>query len=214
MIFQSICGWPSKAHLFNFMHQWDDTSCFVQCDSLLHCITQHADATRHAKLTWSSNPGNLRQQDPPLQLALFDKPHYSPLSLLFFFCTNDENGALWKRCLGNGSGMWITSGWIGVGLMQFLCFGLLKREGSLWLLGFLGKESGWLVLPGLCQALWEEAALETQAFHSSLHFFDQLLGLLQPYREAVGSINLVWIPLYQLPHCTLCEQQLPPDLCG
>lgn len=131
MIFQSICGWPSKAHLFNFMHQWDDTSCFVQCDSLLHCITQHADATRHAKLTWSSNPGNLRQQDPPLQLALFDKPHYSPLSLLFFFCTNDENGALWKRCLGNGSGMWITSGWIGVGLMQFLCFGLLKREGSL-----------------------------------------------------------------------------------
>lgn len=57
-----ICGWPSKPHLFNFMHQWDDTSCFVQCDSLLHCITQHADATRHAKLTWSSNPGNSRQE--------------------------------------------------------------------------------------------------------------------------------------------------------
>lgn len=144
IFFQSICGWPSKPHLFNFMHQWDDTSCFVQCDSLLHCITQRAEATRHAKLTWASNPGNLRQQDPPLQLALFDKPRYSPLSLLFFFCTNDENGVFWKRCLDNGCGMWIIPGCTGVELMQFLCFGLLRRVGSLWFLGSLGKGSGWL----------------------------------------------------------------------
>lgn len=170
MIFlQSICGWPSKPHLFNFMHQWDDTSCFVQCDSLLHCITQRADATRHAKLTWSSNPGNLRQQDPPLQLALFDKPHYSPSSLLFFFCTNDENGVFWKRCLGNGCGMWITPGWIGVELMQFLCFGLLRRVGSLWFLGSLGKGSGWL---------WCFQGCAKLAFYSGTRLqFSQLLVL-------------------------------------
>lgn len=54
---QLIQGSPSKAHLSNFMPHWDDTSCFLQGDSLLHNITQQTDATGHAKLT-CLNSGN------------------------------------------------------------------------------------------------------------------------------------------------------------
>lgn len=45
-----ICCISSKPHLFNFMHQWNDTSCLLQWDSLLPCITQYADAAGHAEL--------------------------------------------------------------------------------------------------------------------------------------------------------------------
>lgn len=57
---QLIQGSPSKAHLSNFMPHWDDTSCFLQGDSLLHNITQQTDATGHAKLT-CLNSGNSEQ---------------------------------------------------------------------------------------------------------------------------------------------------------
>lgn len=47
-----------------------------------------------------------------------------------------EYGAFWRRCLGNGCGMWISPGCIGVELKQFFCLGLLKRVGVSVAFGF------------------------------------------------------------------------------
>lgn len=133
-----ICGWPSKPHLFNFMHQWDDTSCFVQRDSLLHCITQHADATRHAKLTWSTNPGNSTPQTTSSAACIVNKCCYSSSCLLVLFRTNGQEWSiLSKKFAGNSKLDEVELG-------LFLCRGLLKGMG---ISGFgLAWEGEWLTV--------------------------------------------------------------------
>lgn len=55
----------SKPHLFNFMHQRNDTPHLLQRDSLLLCITQHADAAGLAKLFWGSGVRSRRSEMVP-----------------------------------------------------------------------------------------------------------------------------------------------------